>query len=147
MTIKKSVSINTSPSAVFEAATDWPGQQKWMVGTIVRPILNNGVGIGGSIEAQTNFGIFTMVDSMEITVWEPPYRCAVLHTGRIVRGSGLFEIQPITASTSLFIWSETLDIPFGILGRVGWILAQPFASFGIVWSLQRFKRWSERRNR
>ena len=60
---------------------------------------------------------------MVITEWDPPRRVVVQHTGRIVRGPGIFEIEP-RGDGVLFAWTERLHLPFGLLGEIGW-LADP----------------------
>jgi hypothetical protein len=82
------------------------------------------------------------VDPMEITLWEPPHRCHVLHTGRVVRGTGAFEVEARGAG-SRFVWREDLELPLGLLGRLGWPLVRPLFWYGVRLSLRRFARWVE----
>ena len=74
---------------------------------------------------------------MIITVWEPPRRIEVQHTGRLIRGPGIFEIEP-RGEHSSFVWTERLYLPYGYLGELGWFLVRPFAVLGIRRSLKRF---------
>jgi hypothetical protein len=74
---------------------------------------------------------------MIITKWEPPRLVEVQHTGRLIRGPGIFEIEPRGAG-STFTWTERLYLPYGYLGEAGWFLIRPFALFGIRRSLRRF---------
>ena len=48
-----------------------------------------------------------VLDTMIITKWEPPRLVEVQHTGRIVRGPGIFEIEP-RGEHSTFVWTERL---------------------------------------
>jgi hypothetical protein len=56
-----------------------------------------------------------------------------------VQGVGIFEITP-TATGCRFTWAEELDLPFGILGRLGWPLVKPIAHLGLLASLRRMSR-------
>jgi hypothetical protein len=114
-----------------------------MLGTTVRPTDQGGQGVGGGIEAFTGVGPLGVLDRMQITLWEPPRRCHVLHLGRVVRGTGAFEVEPLPGGRSRFVWREDLDLPLGVLGRLGWPLVRPAFAFGVQLSLRRFARWVE----
>ncbi len=114
-----------------------------MLGTAVRPTRQGGQGVGGAIEAFTGVGRLGFLDTMEITAWEPPRHCGVLHTGRLVRGTGDFSVEPRGDGRSTFVWREDLELPLGLLGRAGWPLVRPFFAYGVRLSLQRFARWVE----
>lgn len=77
---------------------------------------------------------------MVITEWDPPRRCVVRHTSRVVRGSGVFEVRP-NGTGSEFRWTELLDLPLGVLGRLGWLVVRPLAQRGMDASLRRFARY------
>ena len=146
VTIKRSIPVLATPTQVFAAITDWPQQHRWMLGTSVTAGKHQGRALSGTIIALTRLGPFGFRDPMTITEWEPPYRCGVMHTGRIVRGTGLFEVQPMPnkPEQSNFVWSEVTTLPFGVVGRLGWVLAAPFVNMAIDYSLRRFKRWVEK---
>jgi len=60
---------------------------------------------------------------MVITVWDPPRRCVVRHTGRIVRGLGIFGVAPSGQRTE-FRWDRRLQLPWSLSGRLGrWTVA------------------------
>lgn len=128
---------------VFAGATDWAGQGQWMLGTRVKGTAQDGVGVGGGIEAFTGLGPLGFLDTMVITRWDPPVACHVLHTGRLVRGTGEFTVERRGAAASTFVWREDLDLPLGLLGRLGWPLVRPLFAFGVQVSLGRFARWVE----
>ncbi len=138
------VDVDASVQDTWAGATDWAGQGEWMLGTRVRATAQDGRGEGGQIEAFTGVGRLGFLDTMTITRWEPPYRCDVLHTGRLVRGTGVFEVQDRGDGRSRFVWSEQLELPLGALGRLGWPLVRPVFAFGVRLSLRRFARWVER---
>jgi hypothetical protein len=77
---------------------------------------------------------------MEITTWEPPRRCEVRHTGRVVRGTAAFREEEPSAGRSRFVWEESLQLPFGRLGRWTWPLVRPRLAAGGRGSVRRFAR-------
>lgn len=135
------VVVEAPVEQTWAAATDWDRQGEWVLGTQVRGTARGGIGVGGGIEAFTGVGRLGFLDTMEITAWEPPYRCAVLHTGRVVRGTGVFEVRGLGEGRSVFVWSELLELPLGAVGRFGWPLARPLFLAGIRRSLDRFALW------
>jgi len=76
---------------------------------------------------------------MVVSEWDPPRRCVVRHTGRVVRGAGIFEVAPSGAGAE-FRWAEQLDLPLAAAGRLGWPLVRPLAQRGMDASLRRFAR-------
>lgn len=138
-----SVDVNAPVEQTWTGVTDWDRQGEWMLGTRVRATARGGQGVGGRIEAITGIGRVGARDPMTITVWEPPHRCHVLHTGRIVRGTGAFEVESRGPGQSRFVWREDLDLPLGRVGRIGWVLARPAFAWGVQRSLDRFARWVE----
>ncbi len=142
-TLVLTVDVDAPVEQTWAGATDWAGQGQWMLGTTVRPTAQGGQGVGGGIEAFTGVGRLGVLDRMEITLWEPPRRCHVRHLGRVVRGTGAFEVEPRGAGRSAFVWREDLDLPLGALGRLGWPLVRPVFAYGVQLSLRRFARWVE----
>jgi hypothetical protein len=135
-----SVDVDAPAAQTWAAAVDWARQGEWMLGTRVRPTVGNGQGVGGRVEAFSGIGPIGFLDPMEITLWQPPRACHVKHLGRVVRGTGAFEVEPRGDARSRFHWREDLDLPLGILGRIGWLLARPFFAYGVQLSLRRFAR-------
>jgi hypothetical protein len=80
---------------------------------------------------------------MTITKWEPPRVCDVLHTGKVVRGTGSFEVVSVSDNISKFLWREDVEVPFGALGQVIWPIASMFLRVGIILSLRRFASYVE----
>jgi hypothetical protein len=142
-TLVLTVDVDAPVESTWAGAVDWAGQGEWMLGTQVRPTRADGQGVGGAIEAFTGIGPLGFLDTMDITLWEPPHRCHVLHTGRLVRGTGAFEVEPRGPGRSRFVWREDLELPLGALGRLGWPLGKPLFAFGVRLSLRRFARWVE----
>ena len=142
-TLVLTVTVDAPVEQTWAGATDWAGQGQWMLGTTVRPTTQGGQGVGGGIEAFTGVGRLGVLDRMEITLWDPPRRCHVRHRGRVVRGTGAFEVEPRANGRSAFVWREDLELPLGVLGRLGWPLVRPVFAYGVQLSLRRFARWVE----
>jgi hypothetical protein len=134
------VDVDAPVEDTWRAAVDWVTQGDWMLGTRVTPTHLDGRGVGGRLEAFTGIGRIGFADSMEITLWQPPRACHVVHTGRVVRGTGAFEVEPRGDGRSRFHWREDLDLPLGRLGRIGWVIVQPLFGYGVQLSLNRFAR-------
>lgn len=143
--LRLSVDVAATPDRAFAAATDWDHQDQWMLGTKVRGTHLGGHALGGRVEAFSGLGKLGFLDTMTVTGWDPPRRCEVLHTGRVVRGSGVFAVEDLGTGCSRFVWSEHLDLPLGVLGRAGWPLVRPAFVAGVRASLKRFARWTEAR--
>ena len=142
-TLVLTVDVDAPVEQTWAGATDWAGQGQWMLGTRVWPTAQGGQGVGGGIEAFTGVGPLGFLDRMSITLWEPPHRCHMLHLGRVVRGTGAFEVEPLPGGRSRFVWREDLELPLGALGRLGWPLVRPAFAYGVQLSLRRFARWVE----
>lgn len=134
------VVVDAPPEAVWAAVTDWPRQSEWMLGTKVWSTDQDGVGVGGGIEAFTGVGRVGFLDTMVITEWDPPRRCVVQHTGRVVKGLGIFEVVALPEGRSRFVWAEELEVPLGIVGKAGWPLVKPGFAWGVRRSLNKLAR-------
>ncbi len=77
--------------------------------TDVRLAAGSPLGLGARINARSGFGRLSFLDPMVVDVWEPPYRCEVVHQGRVVTGRGVFLVEPLADGRSRFTWSEVLD--------------------------------------
>ncbi len=132
------VVVDAPPDLVFAALVDWPSQGAWMLGTRVRAVEPPGHGRGARLEAFTGVGRIGFLDTMIITAWHEPALVDVVHTGRVVRGTGRFEVRPAPGGRSRFVWSEQLELPLGALGRAGWAVARPAFAAGIRRSLRTF---------
>ena len=132
--------VKAPAQRTWDVLTDWSVHHEWMLLTRAE----GGAAAGESIEAFTGIGRIGFLDTMTITVWEPPHRAVVRHTGKVVRGSGAFEVQPLGEHQSLVVWSEWVQLPFGILGRLGWPLARLVVKAAVQLSLRRLARYVER---
>ena len=132
--------IDAPAEKAWDAIVDWDRQSDWMIGTQVRATTQDGVGVNGGLEAFTGVGPLGFLDTMVITQWEPPSRCVVKHTGTVVRGAGAFEVQALPDGRSRVILTEWVELPLGVLGQGGWLLARPIARLFFRASLKRMAR-------
>src|ERR1700735_1886067 len=86
--ITSRIQVRAAPQRVWALAMDWSRQGEWVPATVVR----GGTGVGAQVVARTGVGPAGFTDTMVITEWDPPRRCVVQHTGRVVRGLGIFEV-------------------------------------------------------
>jgi Polyketide cyclase / dehydrase and lipid transport len=138
------VEVDAPAAVVWAYATDWERQGEWMLGTRVRVTGGSG-GVGTTLRAVTGVGRLGVVDTMEVVEFTPPSggrsgRAAVHHTGRVIRGDGVFEVVALGPQRCRFTFTELLDLPGGVLGRVAWRLGSPVVRLGFVASLRRMAR-------
>lgn len=141
--LRLDVVVAAPPEAVFAGLTQWAEQGRWMVGTHVSVTGGDGVSVGSELSAWTGVGRLGFWDTMVITRWEPPSRVDVLHTGKVVQGTGSMEVLALPGRRSRFIWSEDLVIPLGALGALGWPVVRPVFRAGVMKSLRAFARLVE----
>ena len=67
------------------------------------------IGVGATLSARSGVGPPSFVDPMVVDVWEPPYRCEVVHLGKVVTGRGVFMVEDLPGGRSRFTWREELD--------------------------------------
>lgn len=142
--LELTVPVAAPAAFVWDAITDWPRQGEWMFATTVEQTSAGPNQVGTTISAFTGFGKLGFLDTMTVTKWEPPHICDVVHTGRVVRGTGRFEVRPVTETTSEFVWVEDLNLPLGGIGQFGFFFVQPFFLAGIRQSLSKFARQTAR---
>jgi hypothetical protein len=140
------IDVDAPPEQVWAALTAWTRQGEWMVATDVRTVGGPAQGFGGRLAARTGLPLpggrhLGLLDTMVIMKWEPPRLVEVQHTGRLIRGPGIFEIEP-RGEHSTFVWTERLYLPYGYLGVAGFALVRPIAVLGIRRSLRRFAEFA-----
>jgi carbon monoxide dehydrogenase subunit G len=135
--------VDAPADAVWNAVTDWEEQETWMLGTTTRAYGPQGV--GQELAAFTGMRTLGVLDTMRVIEWDPPRRCVVEHTGTVLRGLGVVEVEPLDEETSRLHWREELDLPYGVVGRVGWPAVRPAFLAGVRLSLQRLARQVEDR--
>ncbi|KGA19715.1 hypothetical protein GM50_4370 [freshwater metagenome] len=141
--IALSLTLPCSAQRAWNEITDWSKQGEWMLQTSVWLTSEIESGPGTEIAAFTGpfhklfprFKFFGVLDTMVVTNWQPPLICDVLHTGKIIKGTGRFEVVAINDQKSLFNWSEVIWAP-----RVIFLILKPALFVGVWISLRRFAR-------
>jgi hypothetical protein len=136
-----SVKSPRSQEETWRAIVDWKAQSNWMLQTKVWVTSKDNQGVGTSIAAFTGplhriyprMKWLGVLDLMEVTAWQPPARCDVIHNGKIIKGTGTFLIEAIDSKSSYFHWSEEIQAPAPIF-----YLIKPFILLGVKISLARF---------
>lgn len=146
MTARVEVAVRTTadPEAAFAAIVDLAIQERWMVGTRLYPLAGDVdlPAVGARLAAFTGLGDVGFLDVMTVTEYDPPYRWVVRHDGAFVQGVGIFLVESVDGGTRV-TWIEDLELPFGIVGRLGFPLVRPFARLGVWFSLKRLAREAE----
>lgn len=141
-----SLPIKAPAEKVWAAIADWRGQSNWMLQTKVWVTSDQHEGVGTSIAAFTGpFYKFYprgkkigVLDLMEVTLWEPPIRCDVIHHGSVIKGTGSFVVERVDSQNSIFHWSEEIQAPLALFYAM-----RPFILLGVKISLARFARLLE----
>ena len=139
-TLRIKISLPCSQDRAWRAIADWEAQGDWMLQTKVWVTSDIREGVGTSISAFTGpfyksypkFSALGLLDTMVVTKWQPPAICDVVHTGKILKGSGSFLLTAISDSKTSFDWSETIEC-----SRIKFLLIAPFLWIGVRLSLAR----------
>ncbi len=142
-TLSISLVIEAPCEDVWKKIANWESQGEWMLQTKVWVTSDYVEGVGTSIAAFTGplykfyprLKSFGLLDLMVVTQWQPPYRCDVDHVGKVLKGSGSFQLSEINSSSTRFDWSETIVAPKAIF-----LLVAPLLYVGVRISLARFAR-------
>lgn len=138
--IRISLTLACNQERAWQAIADWEGQGSWMLQSKVWVTSQIREGVGTSIAAFTGpfyksypkFAALGLLDTMVVTNWQPPIRCDVLHTGKVLKGTGTFELIEISQSATRFNWSEDIEC-----SRLQFIAIYPFLWIGVRISLAR----------
>lgn len=133
--IAMSLRINAPIERVWASLADWESQGNWMLQTTVEVTSDIREGVGTQIAAFTGIGKFGVMDHMQVTHWEPPFICDVLHTGKIIKGTGRFQLTAIDSHSTRFDWSEEILAP-----RALFLLIAPGLYAGVRISLANLNR-------
>ena len=141
--IKIRIRINAPIEKVWAAIADWESQGDWMLQTRVWVTSDIRAGVGTSISALTGPLVksgfkFGLLDKMVVTNWQPPYLCEVDHVGKVIKGTGKFELTDLSSeheAVTNFDWSETIKAPKAVF-----LLIYLPTYLGVRISLLRFRR-------
>ncbi|WP_245657744.1 SRPBCC family protein [Herbidospora mongoliensis] len=142
MAVRLTVSAEAEVPAerLFAVMTDWPRHREWMLLTDAKVVGGDGLGVGTRLAAFTGVGPVGFTDTMEVTAFRPGSMVEVRHTGALVRGSGVFRVEPLAGGRSRVEWVEDLELPLGVVGRVGWLVVRPVFAAALRVSLERLAR-------
>jgi hypothetical protein len=139
-TLRITINLPCSQDRAWAAIADWESQGNWMLQTKVWVTSQIREGAGTSISAFTGplykfypkFSSLGLLDTMVVTKWQPPEICDVLHTGKVLKGTGSFVLSPINSTSTKFNWSETIEC-----SRIKFLAIAPFLWVGVRISLAR----------
>jgi hypothetical protein len=139
-TLRISIKLPCSQDRAWEVIADWESQGNWMLQTKVWVTSQIREGVGTSISAFTGplykfhpkFSSLGLLDTMVVTKWQPPEICDVVHTGKVLKGTGSFALSPINSTSTKFNWSETIEC-----SRLKFLAIAPFLWVGVRISLAR----------
>lgn len=139
-----SIDLDASPSQVWQIVEPIERHVDWMADAVaIRFETEQERGVGTKFLCDTKVGPIRLTDKMEITQWQPALDAGdghtavdgvmgVSHTG-IVTGSGVFTIEPLAGGRrTKFTWSEDLDFPWYLGGRLGEVIGGRFV-LGFIW--------------
>ncbi|GGL95862.1 SRPBCC family protein [Nakamurella endophytica] len=123
--------------SVFQAMVDLPSQERWMLLTRLYPLAGDAPvpAVGSRLAALTGIGGMGVLDTMQVTVFDPPRRWETRHDGGLIKGRGIFEVRPAAAGARA-VWIEDLELPLGLLGGIGWLVLRPAFRWGLGRSLR-----------
>lgn len=138
--IRISLALPCNQARAWQAIADWESQGNWMLQSKVWVTSQIREGVGTKITAFTGplykrypkFSKLGLLDTMEVTNWQPPTRCDVVHTGKILKGTGAFELKAISETSTRFDWSEEIEC-----SRLQFLAIYPFLWIGVRISLAR----------
>ena len=139
-TLRITINLPCSQERAWAAIADWESQGNWMLQTKVWVTSQIREGAGTSISAFTGplykfypkFSSLGLLDTMVVTKWQPPEICDVVHTGKVLKGTGSFALSPINSTSTKFNWSETIEC-----SRIKFLVIAPFLWVGVRISLAR----------
>ena len=139
-TLRITITLPCSQERAWAAIADWESQGNWMLQTKVWVTSQIREGAGTSISAFTGpfykfypkFSSLGLLDTMVVTKWQPPEICDVVHTGKVLKGTGSFALSPINSTSTKFNWSETIEC-----SRLKFLAIAPFLWVGVRISLAR----------
>lgn len=134
--VEASRQVDAPVADVFAAMVDLSSQDRWMLGTRLFALEGQVAvpEVGSRIAALTGIAGIGVLDTMTVTVYEPPHRWETVHTGKAFKGVGVFRVEQAGAG-SLVTWGEEIPLPLGFLGGAGWKVVRPLVRWGLSVSL------------
>jgi hypothetical protein len=151
MTVSVSIELDAPPRVVWDFVEPIERHVDWMTDAVaIRFETEQTRDVGTAFLCDTRIGPIRLVDRMEITEWQPLVDASVAATGRmgvrhtgIVAGAGVFTIEatPEAPTRTRFTWTERLDFPWYLGGRLGALVGGKLV-LGPIWrrNLKALKR-------
>jgi uncharacterized membrane protein len=118
------VEIERPAETIWPYLIDWENLDRWMSeARDFRVVGDRREGVGVEAEATISIGGIRTRDRVRVTQWEPPSVLEIEHLGW-VKGRGYMELSP-SEQGSFFFWRESLEPPWGFLGKLGMKLLKP----------------------
>jgi carbon monoxide dehydrogenase subunit G len=118
--LEVSVEAAAPRQVVWDVLTAWERQSEWMLDAkSVEVLTPQRRGVGVTIRCPTNLLGATVEDVMRVTAWSEPDLLEVTHLGRIITGSGAFELIEQGPDRTRIDWWEEVDPPLGRIGEWG----------------------------
>ena len=137
VSVTAAVDVDGPAERAFAAMVDLRSQDRWVLLTKLYALAGDAPvpQVGSRIAAMTAVAGIGVFDTMQVTVYDPPHRWETQHDGGLIKGRGVFAVEP-TARGLRAVWVEEVDLPLGILGRIGWIAVKPLVRWGLSASLR-----------
>ncbi len=144
VSITASVELRAAPEDAFAAMADPRAQEKWIFATTMYAVQSSASPpqVGSRIAAFTGFWSIGFLDTMTVTQYDPPRRWVMDKDGALLNGIGIMHVDPLPGGCRVN-WTNELNLPFGILGRLGWPVAKPLARLALTAALRRMGRLIE----
>jgi carbon monoxide dehydrogenase subunit G len=137
--IRMSATFQAPPERVWSVLADWERQASWMPDVAWLRPLGPERELGARLAVRTRvFGIPAATDLMTVTVWEPPARLRIDHTG-VVRGWGEWRLDPAGEGTA-FTWLEEFRMPPPVLGDLALAIYSPWQRWMLRRSISNLER-------
>lgn len=128
--------VEAPAQATWSVLTDWERQAEWAMLTRTRGIgPTGGHAVGEEVHAFTGVGRLGFMDTMVIEAWDPPARCRVRKTGRVVRGASEFRVEVLGPHRSRVVYAAEVEVPGGRVGLALWPVARAAIAAGFGRSL------------
>jgi uncharacterized membrane protein len=112
--------VDAPRTTVWRVLTTWERQPDWMLDAKSVEVLTPArAGVGVTIRCPTNLLGVTVDDVMRVTGWQEPSYLEVVHLGRVITGTGAFELEELAPDRTRVTWWEAIDPPLGAVGRWG----------------------------
>jgi uncharacterized membrane protein len=122
--LKMSIGIQAAAGAIWPYLVDWENLNRWMTeARDFKLTSEHREGVGVTAEATISIAGLSTTDPVKVIRWEPPRVLEIEHLGW-VGGKGLMECVPEWTGTRL-VWTETLNPPLWVLGRIGMSAFKP----------------------